>query len=214
MSGCSFYLVTPIGLQTGALAPVRFAPMLREALSGPRVEALLLRSGGREAAADEDRLRRQIDVLLPIAHEAGLPLVLEERADLAQRHGCDGVHLSGGDKARVAAVRRALGESAILGASAGDSRHLAMEVGEAGADYVSFGSFDPEPQPPPLEVISWWQEMMELPCVAMGGISLENAAELAGAGADFLALRHAVWNHERGPLQALRAFAAAIDDAD
>ncbi len=150
--------------------------------------------------------------MLPLVHAAGIPLVLEERADLAQRHGCDGVHLRGG-KARVAAVRQALGEEAIVGAAVGTSRHAAMEAGEAGADYISFGAFDPEPQPPPAELLTWWQEMMEPPCVAMGGITLANATELAAAGADFLALRGAVWNHDKGPLAALTALSEAIEAA-
>jgi len=210
MIGCSFYLVTPIALATGQRPLEAFCSDLKAAVSGPRVEAVLLRTAGGEAVAEESVLGRQIDALLPIAHAAGVPLVLEERADLVQKHGCDGVHLRA-DKRRIAAVRQALGEHAVVGAAVGSSRHLAMEAGEAGADYVSFGAFDPEPQAPELEILSWWQEMMELPCVAMGGIALENAAELAEAGADFLALRNAVWNHPKGPLAAVRAFAAAID---
>ncbi len=213
MADCNFYLVTPIGLATGQISLDRFAEMLKSALTGPRVDALLLRSGGAEASRDDDSLKRQIDRLLPLAHAAALPLVLEDRADLAQSHGCDGVHLLA-DKARVAAVRQALGEDAIVGAACGLSRHSAMEAGEAGADYVSFGAFDPEPLPPDPELLSWWQEMMEPPCVAMGGITLDNAADYAGAGADFLALRNAVWNHERGPLAAIKAFAKAIAEAE
>ncbi len=213
MSDCNFYLVTPIGLATDSLDLDRFAEMLRAALQGPRVEALLLRTAGAEARVSDDNLRRQIETLLPLAHAAGVPLVLEERADLVQSEGCDGVHLLA-DKARVQAVRRALGDDAIVGAACGGSRHSAMEAGEAGADYVSFGHFDPEPQPPDPDLLSWWQEMMELPCVAMGGITLENAADYATAGADFLALRNGVWNYPRGPQAAIKAFAKALKDAE
>lgn len=213
MSDCNFYLVTPIGLANDSLDLDRFAEMLRAALQGPGVEALLLRTAGAEARVSDDSLRRQIETLLPLAHAAGVPLVLEDRADLVQSEGCDGVHLLA-DKARVQAVRRALGDDAIVGAACGDSRHSAMEAGEVGADYVSFGHFDPEPQPPDPDLLSWWQEMMELPCVAMGGITLENAADYAAAGADFLALRNGVWNHPRGPQAAIKAFAKALKDAD
>ncbi len=209
MSGCSFYLVTPIGLATGQVPLDRFAEMLRKALDGPRVEALLLRTAGAEASPDDATLCRQIERLLPLAHDANVPVVLEERADLAQSQGCDGVHMTG-SKARISAVRKALGDDAILGVGCGASRHDAMEAGEAGADYVSFGSFDPEPLPPDPELLTWWQELMEPPCVAMGGITIENAAAYADAGADFLALRHAVWTHERGPLAALKAFAKVL----
>ncbi len=213
MTTCNFYLVTPIGLASGEVQLQAFVELLRPALSGPRIEALLLRSGGGEGRLDDRELRHQIATLLPLAHAAGVPLVLEERADLVQSEGCDGVHVQA-DKARVAAVRRALGEDAIVGAGCAASRHAAMEAGEAGADYVSFGAFDPEPQAPDPELLSWWQEMMEPPCVAMGGITLENAADYALAGADFLALRNAVWNHERGPLAAIKAFAKAISESE
>lgn len=213
MTACSFYLVTPIALATGQIPLQDFAEIVRPALAGPRVEALLLRSGGSEGNLGDQDLSRQIETLLPLAHGAGVPLVLEERADLVQSEGCDGVHVTA-DKARVAAVRRALGEDAIVGAACGDSRHLAMEAGEAGADYVSFGAFDPEPQAPDPELLSWWQEMMEPPCVAMGGITLQNAPALASAGADFLALRNAVWNHERGPLAAIKTLAKAIAETE
>ncbi len=213
LEGCRFYLVTPIALATGQLPLLQFQEQLTRALAGPRVEALLLRTGGLEAASDDGGLARQIDALLPLAHAAGVPLVVEERADLVQKHGCDGIHVSG-DKRKVAAVRRALGDEAIVGAAVGTSRHDAMEAGEAGADYVGFGSFDPEPQPPPADLLTWWQEMMEPPCVALGGITLANAPDLARAGADFLALRNAVWNHEKGPLAALTALSKAIAAED
>ncbi len=220
MTACNFYLVTPIGLATERLSLDRFGEMLRQALQGPRVEAILLRTAGAAASQDDDSLRRQIDALLPLAHGVGVPLVLEERADLAQSQGCDGVHLLADkalladDKARVAAVRRALGEDGIVGATCGDSRHSAMEAGEAGADYVSFGNFDPEPQAPDPDLLAWWQEMMEPPCVAMGGITLANARDYAAAGADFMALRQAVWNHDQGPLAAIEAFARTVAEAE
>ncbi|MEO1190465.1 MAG: thiamine phosphate synthase [Pseudomonadota bacterium] len=210
MTACSFYLVTPIALATGQLPLERFLLQLREALSGPHVEALLLRTAGGEAKPQEETLKQQIAGCLKLTQAIGIPLVVEGRADLVQALGCDGVHLSG-DKRQVAAVRQALGPSAIVGAGAWDSRHSAMEAGEAGADYIAFGSFDPEPQSPDAELLTWWQELMELPCVAMGGISLENATTLAEAGADFLALRNAVWNHPKGPLAAIEAFAEAVD---
>jgi len=202
---CGLYLVSPIGLANGALAVEAFAPRLGEALDSGPVEAFLLRTAGGEGRADDALLLRQIETLLPLARARSVPFVVEERADLVLRLGCDGVHLWA-DRKRVAAVRRALGEAAIVGAAAGGSRHAAMEAAEAGADYVTFGLFDPEPQPPDEELLGWWQELMELPVVAMGGITLENARGLAEAGADFLALRNAVWNHAAGPAPALDAF--------
>jgi len=202
---CGIYLVSPVGLANGALTPEAFATRLAEAFDSGPVEAFLLRTAGGEGRADESAILRQVEILLPVAHQRGVPFVIEERADLAARLGCDGVHLPA-DRKRVAAVRKALGEAAIVGAAAGGSRHAAMEAADAGADYVTFGLFDPEPQPPDEELLGWWQELMEPPAVAMGGITLENARRLAEAGADFLALRNAVWNHDDGPAAALGAF--------
>jgi thiamine-phosphate pyrophosphorylase len=206
---CGLYLVSPVGLANGVLALDRFCGLLAEALDSGPVEAFLLRTGGGEGRLDDAMLERQIETLLAPLHQRGVPLVLEQRVDLVARLGCDGVHLPA-SRRQVAAVRQTLGAAAILGAAAGGSRHAAMEAAEAGADYVTFGLFDPEPRPPEEALLTWWQELMELPVVAMGGITLENARRLAEAGADFLALRNAVWNHEQGPAAALDAFRALL----
>jgi thiamine-phosphate pyrophosphorylase len=206
---CGLYLVSPVGLANGALALDRFGELLAEALDSGPVEAFLLRTAGGEGRLDEATLQRQIEALLGPLHARGVPLVLEQRVDLVAKLGCDGVHLRA-DRREVQAVRRTLGETAIIGAAAGSSRHAAMEAADAGADYVTFGLFDPEPRPPEETLLAWWQELMEPPAVAMGGITLENARRLAEAGADFLALRNAVWNHEEGPAAALDAFRALL----
>ncbi len=209
---CGLYLVTPVGLARGDIDPALFARACASVLDAVAIDALLLRIGGVEGSLPDDRVKAQIAMLLPLAHGRGVPLVLEGRADLAAAEGCDGVHLPA-EARGVAAVRRALGADAIVGAAAGQSRHVAMEAGEAGADYVAFGLFDPAPEPPAEELLEWWQEMMELPCVALGGVTLENAALLAAAGADFLALRNAVWNHPQGPAKAAKLFRAALKGA-
>jgi thiamine-phosphate pyrophosphorylase len=206
---CGLYLISPVGLANGALALDRFCALLGETLDSGPVEAFLLRTGGGEGRLDDATLERQIETLLGPLHARGVPLVLEQRTDLAARLGCDGVHLRA-VRREVQAVRRTLGEAAIIGAAAGGSRHAAMEAADAGADYVTFGLFDPEPSPPDEALLGWWQELMELPVVAMGGITIENARRLAEAGADFLALRNAVWNDERGPAAALDAFRALL----
>jgi thiamine-phosphate pyrophosphorylase len=102
-----------------------------------------------------------------------------------------------------------------IGVTCHDSRHLAMEAGEAGADYVAFGAFYPtttketmhRPEP---SILSWWTTLFELPCVAIGGIRAENAAPLVAAGADFLAVSGAVWGHAGGPEAGVRAFAGVL----
>lgn len=209
---CGLYLVTPVGLARGDIDAAQFARACASVLDAVAIAALLLRIGGVEGSLADDQVKAQIALLLPLAHGRGVPLVLEGRADLAASEGCDGVHLAA-EARGVAAVRRALGADAIVGAAAGQSRHLAMEAGEAGADYVAFGLFDPAPEPPDEELLEWWQEMMELPCVALGGVTLENAGALAAAGADFLALRNAVWNHPQGPAKAAKLFWKALKEA-
>ena len=124
--------------------------------------------------------------------------------------GCDGVHVRA-DRQNVKSLRRALGEDMIVGASCGNSRHLAMTAGEADADYICFGELDERHAPPDPEVIAWWAEIMEIPCVALGGIDLDNAEEFLAAGADFLCVGMAVWNHPEGPAAAIAAFEEEIE---
>jgi thiamine-phosphate pyrophosphorylase len=134
---------------------------------------------------------------------------------LARRLGADGVHLGQSD-GEVADARRRLGREAQIGVTCHASRHLAMEAGEAGADYVAFGAFFPsttkasEHRPEP-DLLTWWQTLFELPCVAIGGITPENCGPLVSAGADFLAVSHAVWSGDEAA--AVRAFEQAITQA-
>ena len=125
---------------------------------------------------------------------------------------CDGVHV-GQEDMSCAEARRIVGPDRQVGVTAKASRHLAMEAAEAGADYVAFGAFFPSATktvttPADLEIVEWWSGLMEIPCVAIGGITVENAAPVIAAGADFLAVAGGVWNHQDGPEAAVRAFNA------
>jgi thiamine-phosphate pyrophosphorylase len=124
--------------------------------------------------------------------------------------GCDGVHI-GQEDASYAEARAAVGKDRIVGVTCHDSRHLAMEAAEAGADYVAFGAFFPTQTKAPkahadIEILRWWSELMVVPCVAIGGITVENAPALIAAGADFLAVSAGVWNYVQGPVAAVKAF--------
>jgi thiamine-phosphate pyrophosphorylase len=139
-----------------------------------------------------------------------VPVILNDRSDLAAELGCDGVHLGQGDGG-VAEARRRLGPDAMIGVTCHDSRHLAMEAAEAGADYVAFGAFfdtttKTTTHRPDPEILTVWQEVMEVPCVAIGGITVETAGTLAAAGADFVAVSAGVWSHADGPAAAVAAF--------
>jgi thiamine-phosphate pyrophosphorylase len=209
MPDCRLYLITPPALPD----PAAFAEVLARALDAGDVAALQIRLKG----APDDVVLRAAEAILPIAQPRGAAVLMNDRMDLAKRTGCDGVHLGQEDGDPVAA-RKLLGQDATIGVTCHASRHLAMEAGEAGADYVAFGAFFPtetkevqhraEP-----EILEWWSEMFEIPCVAIGGITAANCAPLVRAGADFLAVIGAVWNHPDGPAAGVRAMNAAIASA-
>ncbi|AWJ84929.1 thiamine phosphate synthase [Azospirillum sp. TSH58] len=208
-TACRLYLVTP-----PALEPAAFAPKLTEALDAGDVACVQLRLKD----CSDDAVRRACDALRPIAQDRGVAFILNDHPELARETGCDGVHV-GQQDTPYAQARRIVGNDAIVGVTCHDSRHLAMEAGEAGADYVAFGAFFPtttkdaafKAEP---ELLRWWSELMEVPCVAIGGITQENCGPLVSAGADFLAVVGAVWNHPDGPGAAVKAFNAAIAAAE
>ncbi|GAA4481121.1 thiamine phosphate synthase [Gluconacetobacter asukensis] len=208
MYDCQLYLVTP-----PVLDPVAFAPDLARALDAGPVAAVQLRLKD----VSDDAILRAIDTLRPVAQERDVAFILNDRPDLARRSGCDGAHV-GGEDTDATASRALLGDALQLGVSCYDSRDLAMRAGEAGADYVAFGAFFPSPSKETeirasVELLTWWSAMMELPVVAIGGITPENCAPLVRAGADFLAVISAVWSHPEGPAAGVRAMNAAIDAA-
>jgi thiamine-phosphate pyrophosphorylase len=201
---CRLYLVTPPAVDLAT-----FPDTLARALDAGDVAALQIRLKD----LPDDALRRAIDALRPVAQARDVAVILNDRPDLAIAHGCDGAHV-GQEDTPAPVARTVLGEL-TLGVTCHDSRHLAMEAGEAGADYVAFGAFFPTgtkqaPTRAEPEILRWWSEMMELPRVAIGGITAENCAPLVRAGADFLAVVGAVWNHPEGPAAGVRAMNAAI----
>jgi thiamine-phosphate pyrophosphorylase len=207
-AGCRLYLVTP-----PAFDPVRFRDALTQALDAGDVACVQLRL---KDAADDD-VKRACDILLPIAQRRGVAFLLNDRPDLAAQAGCDGVHV-GQEDAPYDEARRLLGPDRIVGVTCHDSRHLAIDAAEAGADYVAFGAFFPTTTKPSryrasLELLAWWGEIMTVPSVAIGGITPQNCAPLVAAGADFLAVVSAVWDHPEGPGAAVRDFNRAIAEA-
>jgi thiamine-phosphate pyrophosphorylase len=201
---CQLYLISPPAIDGG------FAGRLAAALDAGPVAAFQLRLKG---AADE-MIVAAAEALIPLCAARDVAFILNDRADLAARVGADGVHLGQGD-GDPREARRLLGPKAQIGVTCHDSRHLAMEAGEAGADYVAFGAFYPtdtkatEHRPDP-SILGWWTTVFELPCVAIGGITPANAPPLIEAGADFLAVCGAVWNDPEGEAAAVRKFAALL----
>ncbi|MBU6406026.1 MAG: thiamine phosphate synthase [Alphaproteobacteria bacterium] len=195
------YLISP-----PTIVVADFARALQEALAAGPVAAFQLRLKN----LPDDAVTAAAEALAPIVQGAGTAFILNDRPDLAARVGADGVHI-GQEDASYPEARRWVGESGIVGVTCHDSRHLAMEAAEAGADYVAFGAFFPSPTKMPKtaaapELLSWWQEIMEVPCVAIGGMTVENARDIAESGADFVAVSAGVWGHREGPAEAVRAF--------
>jgi len=201
---CQLYLISPVAIDAA------FDDRLKAALDAGPVAAFQLRL--KDVADDE--ILRAAERLLPICAEREVAFLLNDRMDLAKRCGADGVHL-GQQDGDPRAARALLGPSAQIGVTCHDSRHLAMEAGEAGADYVAFGAFFPTSTKetthrPDPSILTWWSTLFEIPCVAIGGITAENGRTLVEAGADFLAVSGAIWNHPEGPTAGVRAFGKVL----
>lgn len=184
------YLISPQDVGGG------FPDRLQAALEPGLATAFQLRVKD----VDEDELARLAEPLQRICAEADVAFIVNDSMALAKRIGADGVHLGQSD-GDVREARALLGPSAQIGRTCHDSRHLAMEAGEAGADYVAFGAFyptttKPSDYRPEASILTWWSTLFEIPCVAIGGISAENARPLVEAGADFLAVCQAVWSKD------------------
>ena len=203
-SQCQLYAITPPAI----LDLPEFEKALISALDAGAVACLQLRL---KDQPDETVLNigRRIG---PIAQDRGVAFIVNDRPDLALALNADGVHI-GQEDASYKDARRILGLDKIIGVTCHDSRHLAMVAGEEGADYVAFGAFfttatkAPKAKANP-EILEWWQEIFEIPCVAIGGITTQNATTLVKAGADFLAVSAGIWLHPQGPATAVREFKA------
>jgi thiamine-phosphate pyrophosphorylase len=202
--GCQLYLISPLNVGGG------FPARLEEALSAGPVAAFQFRVkeiDQHEAAALAEPLQS-----ICAAHEVAF--IVNDSVALAKRLKADGVHLGQGD-GDVREAREALGRDAQIGVTCHNSRHLAMEASEAGADYVAFGAFYPTSTKQvehvaELDTLQKWSMVTEIPCVAIGGITPDNAKPLIDAGADFLAVSSAVWSHPQGPGAAVKAFNALL----
>ncbi len=203
MSDCQLYLISP--LDVGGNFPERLARAIDAQLPALPVSAFQFRVKG----LDQHEAARLAEPLQAVCAARDVAFIVNDSVALAKRLGADGVHLGQGD-GDVREARAVLGREAQIGVTCHNSRHLAMEGGEAGADYVAFGAFFPtitkevEHRAEP-EILTWWQTLFELPCVAIGGITPENCLPLVQAGADFLAVCGAVWNGDEAA--AVRAFA-------
>ena len=201
---CQLYLISP--LEVGGEFPGR----LEAALAAGAVAAFQFRVKDldqHEAAALAEPLQA-----ICAAHDVAF--IVNDSIALAKRLKADGLHLGQRD-GDVREARELLGRDAQSGVTCHNSRHLAMEAAEAGADYVAFGAFYPTATKTvehvaDLDTLQKWSFVTEVPCVAIGGITPDNAKPLIDAGADFIAVSGAVWNHPQGPAEAVKAFNALL----
>ena len=210
---CRLYLISPAMIDI-----TEFAAVLEATLSAGDVAAFQLRLKD----ADDAMIVNAVESLMPVCRDQGVAFILNDRVDLAAQLKVDGVHLGQGDTP-LAEARKLLGADISIGISCHDSGHLAMEAGEAGADYVAFGAFHPTASKSPeklamygtptIELLQWWATYTVVPCVAIGGMTPENCMPMVSAGADFIAAINAVWTHPEGPRVAVRAFNKAIKKA-
>ncbi len=202
---CQLYIVSP-----PAIVVPDFVEALKAALGGGPVAAFQLRLKD----IPDDAVLRACEALVPVCADHDVAFILNDRADLAKQAGADGVHLGQSDGS-VAEARALLGKDAQIGRTCHDSRHLAMEAGEQGVDYVAFGAFyetttKPSPYRPDPSILTWWTTISQLPCVAIGGITPENAESLVAAGADFIAAVRAIWDHPGGAGAGVASFGPVL----
>lgn len=198
------YLLTPPKINAG------FADTLANTLDAGVVAALQIRL--KDHSADE--IKQLAPALIKTAQDRGVTVIMNDDPKLADQLGCDGVHI-GQDDASYKDARALMGPKRIVGVTCHDSRHLAMQAGEWGADYVAFGSlFETATKTPKtsasLELLTWWRDLFEIPCVGIGGITLDNGAQVIQSGADYIAVCGGVWSHKDGPEAACAAFSKLL----
>jgi thiamine-phosphate pyrophosphorylase len=201
---CQLYLISPLNVDGD------FPAQLEAALSAGPVAAFQFRVKD----IDQHEAARLAAPLQEICVRHDVAFIVNDSISLAKRIKADGVHL-GQEDGDPAEAREELGRDAQIGVTCHNSRHLAMEAAEGGADYVAFGAFFPTTtkevkHQADLETLEMWSQFTEVPCVAIGGITPDNAKAVVEAGADFIAVSGAVWIHPEGPAAAVKAFNALL----
>lgn len=200
-------------LVTTPLGDAEAEDRLRAALSGGDVASVIVDAAGRDSAA----FQRLAELLVPIVQEAGAAALIADDTRCAGRVGADGIHLTGGDLEALAEAVERFQPKSIVGASGFETRHDALEAGENLPDYLMFGRLAGDQKDAPhernLELAAWWAQIVELPCILMGGASLEALDEAIASGAEFVALGAAVFGPGVDSAEAVRRANAMFDAA-
>ncbi|MDG1995752.1 MAG: thiamine phosphate synthase [Emcibacteraceae bacterium] len=205
MSDTRLYLISPSNFDLDT-----FSAQLTDALDGGDVASFQLRM----KESKEEDIIAAAHILMPICHAKDVAFIINDNPEIASQLGADGVHI-GQEDITCKEAREIVGPDKIIGVTCKDSKHLSMTAGEQGADYVAFGAFYPTTTKitttiAETTILTWWQDLFEIPCVAIGGITAKNAGVLCDAGADFIAICSGVWDHEKGPKIAVKEINQAI----
>lgn len=205
------YLISPPKIQLKT-----FSAELEKSLKTSLVPVFQLRLKDYERS----EVKKISQELQKICKDNNCQFLLNDDFNLALEIAADGVHLGAEDGSIKLAREKSqkINPNFVIGASCYDSRHLAMEAGEQGADYISFGAFFESKTKksrgkPTLEILEWSNEILNLPIVAIGGINAENCKPLVKSGADFLAVISYVWEHPNGVEEALNRLNSSIKSA-
>jgi thiamine-phosphate pyrophosphorylase len=207
---CQIYLITPPQIPDLG----RFCHDLRQALAAGADHRAIAALQIRLKDTPEADIIAITEAIKPICWEKDVAVIMNDHVALSKHLGCDGVHL-GQDDMPLRDARKILGPKAMIGVTCHNSRHLAIEAAENSADYIAFGAFFPtttkvashKAEP---EILRIWQDFMQIPCVAIGGIDAQNAGIVAHAGADFIAVSSFVWTHKLGTDAAINELIVSI----
>lgn len=187
------------------------AKELEEALSGGDVASVILP----QYSLDDQAFQKRAETLVPIIQAAGAAALIAGDSRVAGRAKADGLHIAGSLPELEEAIEKFV-PKLIIGAGGAADRHQALEIGELRPDYIFFGKLDgdikPEAHPKNLALGEWWASMVEIPCIVMGGSDPASALAVAETGAEFVALRAAVFDNPKGPGAAVAEVNATLDE--
>ncbi|MBL0374999.1 thiamine phosphate synthase [Rhizobium sp. KVB221] len=203
---CRLVLVTP-----EISDPVEAARIVADALKGGDVASVIVP----QYALDDIAFQKLAEALVPVIQEAGAAALISGDSRVAGRAKADGLHIAGGLEPFGEAIEKFTPKLIVGGGNAQD-RHKALEIGELQPDYIFFGKLDgdikPDAHPKNLALAEWWASMVAIPCIVMGGTDPQSALAIAESGAEFAALRLAVFSEPARAAAIIQETNALLDE--